>query len=98
MCKLPYYILLALSPLAALRTTAQDLDFPDFRSKKDNFSKINDKSVRDDVASFALAAVDESIGKAQLTSLPVKEVGNNLLSFDDCNIQFTIRTCVIFPS
>ncbi len=98
MRKLPFYFLLALSPLTTLRTKAQDLDFPDFRSKKDNFSKIKDKSVRDDVASFALAAVDESIGKAQLTSLPVKEVGNNYMSFDDGNIQVTIRTGVFFAS
>ena len=98
MRKLPYYLLLAIAPLATLRTMAQDLDFPDFRSKKDNFSKINDRSIRDDVASFVLAGVDESIGKAQLTSLPVKEVGSNFMSFDDGNIQVIIRTGVFFAS
>ncbi|MBN8850698.1 MAG: hypothetical protein BGO55_30655 [Sphingobacteriales bacterium 50-39] len=78
--------------------TAQDLDFPDYRSKKDNFAKISDKDIRSDLASFVLAGVDESIGKAPLNSLPVKEVSGNSMTFDDGNIQVTIRTGVFFPS
>ena len=84
--------------LVTSTVTAQDLDFPDYRSKKDNFSKISDKDVRADVASFALAGVDESIGKAPLNSLPVKEVTGNSMTFDDGKIQVTIRTGVFFPS
>lgn len=98
MRKLPFYLLLALTPLASLTTKAQDLDFPDYRNKKDNFSKIRETDIRNDVAGFALAGVDESIGKAQLASLPVKEVGSNFMSFDDGNIQVTIRTGIFFPS
>jgi len=71
---------------------AQDLDFPDYRNKKDNFAKINDKDIRADVASFALAAVDESIGKAQLKTVPIKDYGPAFMSFSDDNIQVTIRT------
>lgn len=82
----------------ASAVTAQDLDFPDYRSKKDNFSKISEKDIRADVASFALAGVDESIGKAPLSSLPVKEVGSNYMIFEGNNIQVTIRTGVFFPS
>jgi len=92
-------ILLCLfSALVASTVKAQDLDFPDYRSKKDNFSKINDKDVRADVASFALAGVDESIGKAALSTLPVKEVGSNYMIFEGNNIQVTVRTGVFFPS
>ena len=87
-----------LSTLVTSAVAAQDLDFPDYRSKKDNFSKINDKDIRADLASFALAAVDESIGKAPLTSLPVKDVGSNFMIFEGNNIQVTIRTGVFFPS
>ena len=71
---------------------AQDLDFPDYRNKKDNFIKINDKDIRADVASFALAAVDESIGKAQLRTVPIKDYGPSFMTFSDDNIQVTIRT------
>ena len=95
---LPLYILLAAAPLANLTARAQDLDFPDFRTKKDNFSKISDKGVRADVASFTLAGVDESIGKAQLQTVPVKDYGSNYMTFEDGAIQVTIRTGVFFPS
>jgi len=98
MRKLPFYLLLTLAPLIALKTKAQDLDFPDYRSKKDNFSKIRETDIRSDVAGFALAAVDESIGKAQLAAVPVREVGSNFMSLDDGNIQVTVRTGVFFPS
>jgi hypothetical protein len=83
---------------STLVSMAQDLDYPDYRSKKDNFSKILDKTVRADMASFALAGVDESIGKAQLNSIPIKDYAANYMVFEGENIQVTIRTGVFFPS
>jgi hypothetical protein len=77
---------------------AQDLDFPDFRNKKDNFSKISDKQVRSDVASFALAGVDESIGKAPLTGLNVLEVGPNVIRYGDDHIQVIIKSGIFLAS
>jgi hypothetical protein len=82
-------IFLTLSGLSAM---AQDLDYPDFRTKKDNFAKINDKDIRADVASFALAAVDESIGKAPLASIPVVDYGPNFMKYADDKIQVIIKT------
>lgn len=84
--------------LSSLSCLAQDLDFPDFRSKKDNFSKINDKDIRADLASFALAGVDESIGKAQLQTIPVKDFGQNYMKFDNGNIQVIVRTSFFMPT
>ena len=84
--------------ISVLSSSAQDLDFPDFRSKKDNFSKINDKDIRADLASFALAGVDESIGKAQLQTIPVKDFGQNYMKFDNGNIQVIIRTSFFMPT
>ena len=84
-----FCLLLAFGGFSCL---AQDLDFPDYRSKKDNFSKIREADIRADVASFALAAVDESIGKAQLSSIPVTDYGPNFMTFANDNIQVTIRT------
>lgn len=71
---------------------AQDLDFPDLRSKKDNFSKIREQDIRNDVASFTLAALDESIGKGQLTTVPVRDFGASFMSFQNDNFQVIIRT------
>jgi hypothetical protein len=83
--------------LASVQAMAQDLDFADFRSKKDNFSKISDKDIRADVASFALAAVDESIGKAQLPSLPVLDYGPNFIQYGNDKIKVVIRTGIFLP-
>src|SRR5579872_4456462 len=88
-------LLLLFSGLSGM---AQDLDFPDFRNKKDNFSKVSDKDIRADVASFALAAVDESIGKAPLTSVPVVDYGPNFIQYSNDNIQVTIKTGIFLPS
>jgi hypothetical protein len=83
--------------LSSFSCLAQDLDFPDFRTKKDNFNKIREQDVRNDVASFALAALDESIGKAVLLSVPVKDYGASFMSFQNDNIQVIIKTGVFNP-
>src|ERR1700742_939280 len=102
-------LLIAFSAVS-IACEAQDLDFPDFRSKKDNFSKVTDKDIRADIASFSLAAVDESIGKAVLKFLPVKDYGPNFMSYEGPgigpgnpptngeNIQVTIRIGVFLPT
>jgi hypothetical protein len=105
--RIAFCLLLAFGGLSCL---AQDLDFPDYRSKKDNFSKIREQDIRADVASFAMAALDESIGKAQLKSLPVKDYGSNFMIYEGPgigpgnpptvgeNIQVTIRTGAFMPT
>ena len=77
---------------------AQDLDFPDFRNKRDNFAKVSEKDIRADVASFALAGVDESIGKAPLPSLPVLDVGPNFIKYGNDNITVIIKSGIFMPS
>jgi len=77
---------------------SQDLDFPDFRQKRDNFARIREQDIRNDVASFALAALDESIGKGQLTTVPVKDFGVNFMSFQNDHIQVIIKTGIFTPA
>jgi len=84
--------------LSGLTGMAQDLDFPDFRNKRDNFAKISDKAIRADAASFALAGVDESIGKAPLPSLPVLDVKPNSITYGNDNIQVTIKSGIFLAS
>jgi hypothetical protein len=94
--------ILILQLAASNYLAAQDLDFPDFRSKKDNFSKIPDKAMRADIASFVLAGVDESIGKAPLKSIPIIGYNSNSMNFEgDENgqhIQVAIRTGTFNPA
>jgi hypothetical protein len=84
--------------LTAGSAMSQDLDYPDFRSKKDNFSKINDQIIRNDVASFALAGIDESIGKAQLQTVPVADYSQNIMKYSNDNIQVVIKTSFFMPT
>lgn len=84
--------------LAGSSLMAQDLDYPDFRSKKDNFSKINDQALRGDIASFALAAIDESIGKAQLQTIPVTDYSQNIMKYGNDKIQVIIKTGFFMPT
>lgn len=90
------FALLLLS--SGLSVFSQDLDFPDFRQKKDNFSHITDKDVRSDVSTFCLAGVDESVGKPALPSLPVVDYGPNFMKYSDDHIQVVIRTGIFLAA
>jgi hypothetical protein len=89
------YLVLLLSGVSCL---AQDLDYPDFRNKKDNFNKIKEQDIRTDLASFALAALDESIGKAQLQTVPLKDFGPDFMQFQNDNIQVIVKTGIFKAS
>lgn len=69
---------------------AQNDDFPDYRSKKEIFSRITDKDIRSDIASYSMGGMDESIGKLQLKTIPITASGSNFISFAGNNIQVTI--------
>lgn len=71
---------------------AQDKDFPDYRSKKESFLRIQEKDIRADVASFSIGGMDESIGKGNLASIPATNYGNNFITFSGANIQVTINS------
>lgn len=77
---------------------AQELEFRDYRSKKESFTKIHEKDVRADIASFAVGGIDESIGKLPLTKIGVSKYENNFMSFEDDNIKVVITTGRFEPS
>jgi hypothetical protein len=65
-------ICLLLLLVTSTATFAQDPEFPDYRSKKEWFIRINDApDIRRDLASFVFAGIDESAGKPTLASLPL---------------------------
>lgn len=72
-------------------TFAQD-EFPDYRSKKDNFNKVREKDIRGDLAAFAMAGIDESTGKLPLNSIPIKDYGRNYMTFEGNDIRVTVRS------
>lgn len=82
----------------ALDTAAQELDYRDYRTKKESFTKIPEKDVRADIASFAVGGIDESIGKLPLSKIGVNKYENNFMSFDGNNIKVIITKGRFDPS
>ncbi|MBE7172745.1 MAG: hypothetical protein INR73_19365 [Williamsia sp.] len=77
--------------LSVLVSRAQD-DFPDYRSKRENFVKMQEKDLRSEMASFAMAGIDESTGKLPLKKISPKEGGAKFIQFEGNGIQVTITT------
>ena len=83
---------------STLHLAAQEMDFRDYRNKKESFTKIPEKDVRADVASFAIGGIDESIGKLPLTKIGVSKYENNFMSFERDNIKVVITTGPFDPA
>src|SRR5258707_11346407 len=54
--------------------------------------------MRADAASFTLAGVDESIGKAPLTGLPVLDVGPNFIKYGNDKMQVMIKSGIFIAA
>lgn len=76
--------------ISALSVTAQDVDFQDFRSKKESFTKMQEKDIRSELSTFAMAGIDESVGKQPLAAIPATGSGPNFIRFEGRNIQVVI--------
>ena len=83
--------------LTCFTTMAQD-DNPDGRSKKDNFAKMREKDLRGDIAAFAMAGLDESVGKMPLKSIPMTEYTNNFMKFEGNNVSVGIKSAIFNPA
>lgn len=77
---------------------AQNDDYPDYRSKRDIFTRIVEKDIRSDIASYSMGGIDESIGKNPLTTVPITALRSNFISFANNTIQVTITGGVFDPS
>ena len=76
--------------LSALSVMAQDIDFQDFRSKKESFTKMQEKDIRSELSTFAMAGIDESVGKQPLAAIPATGSGPNFIRFEGKNIQVVV--------
>lgn len=91
-------LLLVLVLFAGNICFAQDPDFPDQRSKKDVFTKIQDKAIRSDISCFAMAGLDEGVGKQPLRNLPLTGVGRDSIAFEGNGISVKIKAAPFDPS
>lgn len=76
---------------------AQD-DIPDFRTKRENFKKLLDKDIRNDLARFTLGGLDESLGKDPLKDMPIKSCEKNSIVFANDTMQVVIKSEAFEPA
>lgn len=84
--------LLLLGAAGSVRAQEENY-YPDARKKNENFAKIRDKDMRGHVATFAIAGIDERIGKEPLrTVVPPVSYGSDYITFEGSNIKVTIKS------
>jgi hypothetical protein len=92
------WILCLLFAAVSIAGKAQDDDMPDYRSKKDSYTKMAEKDVKNDLATFTMTGIDESVGKTPLVRIPVTDYGNNFVRFEGNNIKVEIKSSPFFPT
>lgn len=78
--------------------SAQDPAYPDYRSKKEGFLKVADKSMRADLASFAIGGLDESMGKLPLKKTAPTAYDRKSISFRTDNLEVKVTTGPFDPN
>ncbi len=84
-------VLLAAALIISSICVAQEPEFPDTRNKREGFSRVQDKAIRADLASFAMAGLDESAGKLPLRTVALKGVGRDFIAFEGNGIKVRIQ-------
>lgn len=67
-------------------------DYPDYRSKREMFTRIMEKDIRADVASFAMGGLDESVGTTPLRTIPIAGYTDNSITFEGDDLKVTITS------
>src|SRR5205809_1889892 len=73
-------------------------DIPDYRSKKDNFLKMQEKDIRADLSQFTFGGISESLTKHRLDALPVKSLNNDAIIFSNDTVVVQITTGTFDPT
>src|SRR4051812_11729615 len=82
---------LIVSLLTSFVGFSQDPEFPDTRNKRESFTKIQDKAMRTDISCFAMAGLDEGVGKQPLRALPLAGVGSDSIAFEGNGVYVKIK-------
>ncbi|MEP6673793.1 MAG: hypothetical protein ABJA78_01510 [Ferruginibacter sp.] len=89
------YILAVVVLLSGLYCQAQyqlDENIPDTRNKRESFAKLPKDDVRTDVATFAMSAIDESMGRADLKKITFSSHTPNSMTFEGENVKAVVTT------
>lgn len=69
-----------------------DDDLPDYRSKKDNFLKMQEKDIRADLSQFTFGGISESLTKHKLYTIPLIGAKDNTIIFSNDTVTVQITT------
>ncbi len=75
-----------------------DTPIPDYRKKTEGYSRMAEKDIKSDLASFAFAALEDRMGKQPLQTIPATDYGANYITFEGNNVQVTIRSGTFDPA
>jgi hypothetical protein len=67
-------------------------DMPDTRKKNEGFTKIADKEMRADIATFNFAGIDEAVGKEPIRKISFTSRGTDYMVFEGGGIKATVKT------
>ena len=84
--------------LNAVIGSSQELEFRDYRTKKESFNKVPEKDVKAELAAFTMAGIEESIAKLTMPKIPATSFGNNFMKWEGNNIKVSIETGRFDPS
>jgi hypothetical protein len=77
---------------------AQDPDMPDFRSKRESITKMMEKDIQGDLATFTMAGIDLFAGQPKLKSLPVTAYDNNQITSEEEGLKVQVTAGRFDPS
>jgi hypothetical protein len=91
------YLIIFLLSSSFLR--AQDLlNVPDYRTDKESFKKVKNKTLRKELASFTVAGGDDEKKSMDLKEIPLKTYGDNFITFNQDSLTVTILTGIFIKA
>jgi hypothetical protein len=76
----------------------KNYEYTDTRKKTESFKKMAQKDIRADLASFTLAGIDESVGKADLRKISFKSFGPDSMKFEGDDIKALVTIAPFDPA
>ena len=88
-----FTIFFSLLLLASANVFAQmtELDYTDTRRTRESFKRLQPKSLRAEVATFALAGITESVGTTPLNKISYSDFGMDFMNFEGNGIKASVK-------
>ena len=87
-----YFFLVILTVYCNFSPAQNKNELIDTRSKKESFTKVPQKEIRADLATFTMGGVDESVGKEQLKKISFTSFTSDSMTFVGDDIKATVAT------